>query len=343
MSFRETELPVALAAVRLAARLCQTVQAQITDDVIEKRDSSPVTIADFGSQAIICRALQNELGDVTIVGEEDSAELREGDNRQFIDRICEELLAVGITTTPDEACRWIDIGNGSANDSFWTLDPIDGTKGFLRGEQFAISLALIENGEITLAVLGCPNLNVNPLDKSSPGSLFYAIRGEGAFVTSIDDLRSKANAGGGKFAFGEGTRVRVSDVSDRSLFRFCESVESGHSAHGRSARVASNLGIVQDSVRMDSQAKYAVVARGQAEVYLRLPVRMGYKEKIWDHAGGALVVEEAGGTITDIEGRPLDFNHGTTLSENRGVVASNGRRHAELLAALRATAPEMTS
>ena len=283
---------------------------------------------------------------MTVVGEEDSAELREGDNSQFIDRICEELLAVGITTTPDEACRWIDIGNGSASDSFWTLDPIDGTKGFLRGEQFAISLALIEKGEITLAVLGCPNLNLNPLDKSSPGSLFYAIRGAGAFVTSIDGLSTEAGIGGGggdKFAFGEGTRVRVSDVDDWSQFRFCESVESGHSAHGRSARVASNLGIVQDSVRMDSQAKYAVVARGQAEVYLRLPVRMGYKEKIWDHAGGALVVEEAGGTITDIEGRPLDFNHGTTLSENRGVVASNGRRHAELLAALRATAPEMTN
>jgi 3'(2'), 5'-bisphosphate nucleotidase len=332
MDFRAKALSAGVTAVRRAAVLCQTVQAQITDNVLEKEDRSPVTIADFGSQAIICRALQDQLGDVTVVGEEDSAELRNGDNGQFIERICQELAAVGITATAEEACDWIDIGNGTANDSFWTLDPIDGTKGFLRGEQFAISLALIENGEITIAVLGCPNLPFDSSNDSSPGTLFYAIRGQGAFVTPIDCTDD--------FEFGSGTKVVVSDIEAWPDFRLCESVESGHSAHGRSARVAKTLGIVQDSVRLDSQAKYAVVARGAAEVYLRLPVRKGYEEKIWDHAGGALVVEEAGGTITDIEGRPLEFSHGRTLAVNRGVVASNGKRHDEILAALRATAPE---
>jgi 3'(2'), 5'-bisphosphate nucleotidase len=331
MDYLETALDVGINAVRLAARLCQTVQAQITDDVLEKKDRSPVTIADFGSQAIICRALQNELGDVTVVGEEDSAELRDGDHSQFLDRICEELSAVDVQSTHEEACRWIDIGNGDPSDKFWTLDPIDGTKGFLRGQQFAISLALIEKGQITVAVLGCPNLSFDSDDQSSSGSLFYAIRGRGAFLTPI--------VASTDFQFGEGTQVRVSDTHDWHDVRFCESVESGHSAHGRSAQVAQNLGIVKESVRLDSQAKYAVVARGQAEVYLRLPVRRGYEEKIWDHAGGALVVEEAGGTITDIEGRPLDFNQGRTLASNRGVVASNGKCHDGLLAALEATAP----
>ena len=78
---------------------------------------------------------------------------------------------------------------------------------------------------------------------------------------------------------------------------------------------------------MDSQAKYAVVARGEADIYLRLPTRADYREKIWDHAAGALIVAEAGGVVTDITGRPLEFNHGRELAANRGVIVTNGRLH----------------
>ena len=87
---------------------------------------------------------------------------------------------------------------------------------------------------------------------------------------------------------------------------------------------------------MDSQAKYAVVARGEADIYLRLPTRADYREKIWDHAAGALIVEEAGGVVTDITGRPLEFNHGRELAANRGVIVTNGRLHAQVIEAVRA-------
>ena len=76
---------------------------------------------------------------------------------------------------------------------------------------------------------------------------------------------------------------------------------------------------------MDSQAKYAVVARGEADIYLRLPTRADYREKIWDHAAGHLIVAEAGGVVTDIAGRPLEFHHGRELTANRGVIVTNGR------------------
>ena len=89
---------------------------------------------------------------------------------------------------------------------------------------------------------------------------------------------------------------------------------------------------------MDSQAKYGIVARGEAEIYLRMPTRADYREKIWDHAAGALIVEEAGGTVTDIMGRPLDFHHGRELSANRGVIVTNGRCHARVLEASRSRA-----
>ena len=85
---------------------------------------------------------------------------------------------------------------------------------------------------------------------------------------------------------------------------------------------------------MDSQAKYGVVARGEAEIYLRMPTRADYREKIWDHAAGVLIVEEAGGTVTDITGRALEFQHGRELLANRGVIVTNGRLHARVLKTL---------
>jgi 3'(2'), 5'-bisphosphate nucleotidase len=113
------------------------------------------------------------------------------------------------------------------------------------------------------------------------------------------------------------------------------SVESGHSAHGDAAAVADRLGIAAAPLRMDSQAKYAVVARGEADIYLRLPTRADYVEKIWDHAAGAAIVAEAGGTVTDIHGRPLEFHHGRELIGNRGVIVTNGRLHDRVLDAIR--------
>jgi len=87
-------------------------------------------------------------------------------------------------------------------------------------------------------------------------------------------------------------------------------------------------------LRVDSQAKYAMVARGDAEIYLRLP-RGDYVENIWDHAAGMMLVEEAGGAVTDLTGKPLDFSHGPELSENRGIVATNGAFHERVIEAIR--------
>jgi 3'(2'), 5'-bisphosphate nucleotidase len=314
----QKELQTAIVAVRKAARVTQAVQSQITDDVLEKKDRSPVTIADYAAQAVICHALKEAFPNDPIVGEEDAAELRTGENAGFVDRILEELSAIDVAATADEVCSWIDHGNGKASSRFWTLDPIDGTKGFLRGQQYAISLALIVDGELTVAALGCPNLPLDPAAESSPGSLFFAVRGQGAFVFSIEDDNDSTE---------DATRVQTGAALDWPDARLCESVESGHSSHSRSAQIAQSLGITKEPVRLDSQAKYAVVARGEADVYLRLPTRQAYQEKIWDHAGGALVVQEAGGTVSDINGKPLDFTRGHELTQNRGVVVSNGPLH----------------
>lgn len=315
------ELSTAIEAVRTASRVCRNVQAAITPDALEKKDKSPVTVADFASQAVVCRQIGDVFPDDPIIGEEDAAVLRLPEYAHFLSRVELELSAIGHTANRDEICAWIDRGGASEYSTrFWTLDPIDGTKGFLRKEQFAISLALLLEGRIEVALLGCPNLEWND---GSPerGVLFYAIRGAGSWKQPLDVDATPV-------------RISVSDVSDSSQSRFCESVESGHSEHGLSARAAEKLGIGGIPVRMDSQAKYAVVADGRAEIYMRLPAKKDYKEKIWDHAGGVLLVEEAGGAVTDVLGRPLEFTHGKELLANRGVIATNGKQHQRVLKAL---------
>jgi len=115
------------------------------------------------------------------------------------------------------------------------------------------------------------------------------------------------------------------------MARFCESLESGHSSQDAHARIAQHLGVTAEPYRMDSQCKYGIVARGEASIYLRL---MSYKSFIWDQAAGAIIVEEAGGKVTDMHGKPLDFSHGRRLSQNSGVVATNGILHEQVLAAI---------
>jgi 3'(2'), 5'-bisphosphate nucleotidase len=91
--------------------------------------------------------------------------------------------------------------------------------------------------------------------------------------------------------------------------------------------------------RLDSQCKYAVVARGQADVYLRLPSKKGYVERIWDHAAGSLIASEAGCIVTDIAGNPLDFSHGRGLEANKGVVVAPANLHPRIIAAISVHAP----
>jgi 3'(2'), 5'-bisphosphate nucleotidase len=164
-----------------------------------------------------------------------------------------------------------------------------------------------------VGILGCPNLPGGA--DGEVGALFAAARGAGAQSLS---LWSDTN---------DGAAVTVSDVTSTEQARFCESVESGHSNQDQSARIAEGLGITQEPFRIDSQCKYAAIARGDASIYLRMPTRKDYREKIWDHAGGKLVVEEAGGRVTDVAGKPLDFTRGRTLDANRGVVATCGPIH----------------
>ncbi len=319
------EREVAVQAVIKASRLCRVVQSNlVSDESMSKKDRSPVTVADFGAQAVVTHELRGAFPDTPMVGEEDAAELRDPANSPLCDKVVAHVQQVEAGLERDEILDLIDCGTyeGGARGRHFTLDPIDGTKGFLGLDQYAVALALIEDGQVVLGVLGCPNM---PVDAAQPdgekGLLFTAVRGEGATLRTLDAVTE--------------TPISVTAIDDPAAASFCESVEKAHSSQSDSAKVAELLGITAPPFRIDSQCKYGAVARGDASVYLRLPTRADYEEKIWDHAAGSMVVAEAGGRVTDVNGDELDFSLGRTLKNNKGVVVTNGRLHDRVIDAVK--------
>jgi 3'(2'), 5'-bisphosphate nucleotidase len=275
-------------------------------------------VADFAAQAVINTVLSQAFPDDPIVGEEDAADLRTATPESDILRarvveLADDVLAQPPSVQAGERAEWglgrrwgtdallgaIDRGchvggrTGRASGSshcykkkfslckllgMWTLDPIDGTKGFLRGGQYAVCLALLVDARVEVGVIGCPNLPVTPTPANdTKGAVFVAVRGYGVhqlpLATHVTDAQ------------GSPPQIHMPRLALHDL-AFLESVEKAHAALDMNARVAARLGVRAAPVRMDSQAKYAALARGDAGggVYLRLPVARGtggYQEKIW--------------------------------------------------------------
>jgi len=334
------EIAFALRAVYQAADLVRNVQKTMSPAAMVKQDRSPVTVADFAAQALVAHLLHSVFPGQPLVAEEGADMLRDAAQREQLAKITETVAQYVPQATEATVCDWIARGEASPAGVFWTLDPIDGTKGFLRGDQYAVALAQIEAGVVQVAALGCPQLHVSQgggketgdVAKESSehvGSILIAAVGFGtwraplveASLTDIDLFE----------------RMRVSTVDDPRQVRVLRSVEAGHTDTDAVARLAAELGTQAPPVPLDSQAKYAVLAAGEGDLLVRLlsPSRPNYREKIWDQAAGSRVVEEAGGRVTDLDGRPLDFAAGRTLAENRGVLATNGHVHEAALSALR--------
>lgn len=356
------ELEVATDAVRMASTLCQEVQAQLMrqDEQAEtKDDRSLVTLADYAAQAIICWRIQQEWSDFTMVGEEDAEALTEGGEGGALTlskivklvnktlKLHKGMDAPELTST--EVVDLINKGGGAGGKGrHWVLDPVDGTLGFVRGDQYAIALAMMEDGDLKVGVMGCPNMpkigEVLEYDSSytygfSPrlvskmlageslgwykGCIFTAVKGGGAYMLPCDPA-IKA----------EPLPVAVSKEFDPQAAKFCEPVMKANSSQGFTASVADNLGIESKPLRVYSQVKYGSVARADADVFMKFP-KAGYKEKIWDHAAGVIIVEEAGGKVTDAGGAPLDWAGGRYLeSLDRGIVATSTALHERLMDAV---------
>ena len=313
-------------AVTEAARITRKIQEQVRrTHSITKEDRSPVTIADFTAQALICSMLEQSTPGIPIVAEETSSVLKEPQNAESASRILKILEEEGhgaAFPSLESLYANIDLGGSAPKDLFWTLDPIDGTKGFLRGEQFAIALALIENGHVKLAITGCPRLEIEG-EPSRCGHLFLASRNGTCLKKNLQT--------------GSTGHIHISKQKNTADMRFVQSYESAHGNLPLQHRIAEDLGFLTRPVQMDSQVKYCVVAGGQAEVYVRIPNpgRPDYREKIWDHAAGSLLVEQAGGIVSDINGNRLDFGRGKTLEANRGIIAAAPQIHPQIVSLIK--------
>lgn len=317
--YHSEKLKIGLEAVSLASSITRKIQnALCADDILTKTDSSPVTIADFAAQTVVNSTLSKYLPQaVSMVSEEEGANLTDKKTLESVMRFIKNTLNI---SNYAELKATVDFGKSTKKtDKFWTLDPIDGTKGFIRGQQYAISLAYVEEEEIQLGILGCPNLNPdlsqNPENINKKGSLLFATKNHGTWSTDIDDPCSNFKP------------ILSSPELSLEELKLCESVEAAHSKHSVTKKILDFLNMKKDSIKLDSQVKYAVVARGQGHIYLRIPTSNHYKEKIWDHAAGCIIAEEAGLVISDIYGKKLDFNCGDELKRNSGIVCAPKKHH----------------
>jgi 3'(2'), 5'-bisphosphate nucleotidase len=321
----------AVRIVEAAVSLARAVQ----DDVparqgMDKTDRSPVTVADFAVQAYVVHALRARFGTEPLVGEESAEMLHGHQGAPPLRRVMTLLEPLWPEVTEAAVLEAVAAGqNEPGSSGYWTLDPVDGTKGFVEGGHYAVQLAYIEHGIPVLGVLACPRLrfmSLAPAEYDDVGSLYWAQRGSGAFGRPLDSPPEEA------------VRICADDGTRHDRLRLLESRDAGHSDRGRSGQVLRSLAgsSTPEFVRMHSGAKYAVLASGQGDLLFRLPRKKRYEEKIWDHAPGVVLVEEAGAVVSDVFGRPLDFSRGRTLAGNTGlVVASSRGLHQRALEALR--------
>ncbi|XP_021887770.1 PAP-specific phosphatase HAL2-like [Carica papaya] len=352
------ELDVAVRVVHMACSLCRRVQERVVstrgDQVKSKDDDSPVTVADWSVQAAVSWILSTNFGceNVSIVAEEDVQTLSNSESSGLLAAVVNtvneclgEAPKYGLQS-PKRALNTQEIleaisrcnSTGGRTGRHWVLDPVDGTLGFVRGDQYAVALSLLEEGKVVIGVLGCPNYPMKKewlkyhhryyetMSKLSPtsdtwekGCVMYARRGTGkAWMQPLI-------YGDQKLEWPNSARLlQVSSINDPALATFCEPVEKANSNHSFTAGLANSMGLKKKPLRVYSMVKYAAIARGDAEIFMKF-ARAGYKEKIWDHAAGVVIVEEAGGVVTDAGGRPLDFSKGVYLEGlDRGIIVCSG-------------------
>jgi len=310
-------------AAKQAVALCRAVQRDFlkSNEKASGGDTEPVTIADYGSQAIICRAIQQHFPDDAVLSEESSEqflELVKGDQHTHIIKLLSEIL--GEPVTQEQVVEWLDYGKNRHAKRTWIIDPIDGTKGFVALRHYAVAIGIVEDGIPTGGYMGCPGYGDGDSGDENNGMLFYVDNGKAMQMPLNSD---------------EAEPIRVSQQAEPSRLQIVQSFEKKHASKDRMLKVRNYAGVSDAAItELDSMEKYALVACGDAELYMRLPVLTNKRPHYsWDHAAGVAIVHAAGGKATDIDGSPLDFSKGRELP-NKGMIVSNGRIHNQVIQAV---------
>ncbi|KAM4054905.1 inositol monophosphatase family protein [Hirsutella rhossiliensis] len=332
----QREREVAEAAVVAAARLTKGVLRAVSE--VSKQDASPVTVADFAAQALLIAALRAAFPGDAFVGEEDSGLLRR--DAALRDRVYELFSAAAASAVSvDEMLGLIDLGGrgaGGPDGRFWVMDPVDGTAAFLRGEQYAVSLALVQDGHEVVGVLACPNLKLDPdgrvsessVDSHGLGIMLSAARGHGvnlfALPSSPDSSSPPAPV--------PRRLQRLEPPRGLGHVHVVDCHLNPPSSRAVMQQLAARLGAPFPGTDVwSSHVRYAALVVGGGHALVRIPAGSRGRSCIWDHAGAQLIYAEVGGRATDLDGRAIDFGAGRYLSRNRGLVVAHADIHDKIL------------
>ncbi|KAF7591330.1 hypothetical protein BBP40_001654 [Aspergillus hancockii] len=339
------ELEIACLTVQRATLLTKKVLEAVDKGALDKSDSSPVTIADFASQALIIGAIHRAFPDDDIVGEEDSNALRQ--NEDLLERTWELVSSTHLDdeqseallsspSTKEEMLDLIDLGargTCSRESRSWVLDPVDGTATFINGQQYAVCLALVENGVQKLGVLGGPNLNLETgrmhediVDRDGFGYQLFAVAGKGAFMRKM-----------GTGALLPATKLEPKpQITNPQELDFVDCVAATSSNIEKHERLASHLGAPWPHTTdlWAAQLRYVAIAVGGCNTLIKIPRNASYRSKMWDHAGGMLIVEELGCLVSDLAGQPVDCSQGRTLAGCYGMIIAPASIHGRLVEAV---------
>ncbi|KAE8719849.1 putative PAP-specific phosphatase [Hibiscus syriacus] len=284
------EIEAAVEVVERACSLCIDVQRSLFSDkggILEKNDQTPVTVADFGVQALVSLELGRLFPSIPLVAEEDS-----GVKNAF----------------------------GTKPATYWILDPIDGTRGFVKGSKalYVVGLSLVVEGKILLGVMGCPNWVVDTSYRSTNNVQGYP-------NSSGLGIIMAAHVGCGTWTKRLRCMLDSSKISSdwtRCFVDGCGLVQKAHFCTPESqpweslplsvfykATINNDDDIGDKGICLiprccGSLCKYLMMASGWTSVFI---LRYETVAKVWDHASGMICVHEAGGKVTDWEGSELDL------------------------------------
>jgi 3'(2'), 5'-bisphosphate nucleotidase len=129
---------------------------------------------------------------------------------------------------------------------------------------------------------------------------------------------------------------QLRDVAELSDICLIDNLADGYADIEKHRVVAERLGVSWPGTDIYSlQVKYVAMAVGGCDAFIRIHNRKGWREAAWDHAGGVLIVEEIGGKVTDLEGKPIDFGEGRRIGVKDGLVAASAAVHDRVLEAAR--------
>ncbi|KAL9236714.1 hypothetical protein vseg_011350 [Gypsophila vaccaria] len=360
------ELEAAVNVVHKACRICVDVQKSLFSNdrrILEKNDNTPVTIADFSVQALISLELGKLFPSIPLVAEEDSAFLRSNNLADAVVSVLNDTTSFSYNQlTDDEVLQAIDRGGNNAvafdekPATYWVLDPIDGTRGFLKGgsAMYVVGLALIVEGEIVLGVMGCPKWRESLNDKSASniqenesetGIIMAAHAGCGTWKMKlsglIDDLMSMNSSW-------EKCLVNECSTVHEACFCIPESQTWDSLPLSKSFRESSgpnDVGggkIILLPTCCGSLCKYLTVASGRASIFI-MRSRSRTIIKAWDHAVGMICVHEAGGKVTDWNGNQIDLAADAVarrvIFPPDGMLVSNGTLHGQILELISSRSP----